>query len=141
MTIVAAWIRALTGVGPSIASGNHTYSGTWADFPVAPMKSSNVIAVISSPPSSTTRSGWSSTVAKSKLPNVVKMRKRPTMNAKSPTRLVINAFLPAEAAAGRSNQYPIKRKEQTPTSSHPTNMTRKLSAMTSSSIEKVKRLR
>ncbi len=26
-TIVAAWMRALTGVGPSIASGNHTCSG------------------------------------------------------------------------------------------------------------------
>src|SRR5581483_4164220 len=27
VTIVAAWISAETGVGPSIASGSHTYSG------------------------------------------------------------------------------------------------------------------
>src|ERR1700722_4091599 len=27
VTIVAAWISAETGVGPSIASGNHTYKG------------------------------------------------------------------------------------------------------------------
>ena len=31
-TIVAAWIKAETGVGPSIASGNQTCSGTWADL-------------------------------------------------------------------------------------------------------------
>ena len=36
VTIVAAWIRALTGVGPSIASGNQTISGNWALLPIAP---------------------------------------------------------------------------------------------------------
>ena len=35
-TIVAACIKALTGVGPSIASGNHVCSGNCADFPTAP---------------------------------------------------------------------------------------------------------
>ena len=39
VTIVAAWISALTGVGPSIASGNQTCSGNWADLPTAPQKS------------------------------------------------------------------------------------------------------
>jgi hypothetical protein len=28
VTIVAAWISADTGVGPSMASGNHKYSGS-----------------------------------------------------------------------------------------------------------------
>ncbi len=28
-----------TGVGPSMASGSHEYSGSCADFPAAPMKS------------------------------------------------------------------------------------------------------
>ena len=32
-------MRALTGVGPSMASGNHTYNGICADFPTAPVKS------------------------------------------------------------------------------------------------------
>src|SRR3989337_233043 len=41
VTIVAAWIRAETGVGPSIASGSHVYNGNWADFPVAPVNSSS----------------------------------------------------------------------------------------------------
>jgi hypothetical protein len=36
--MVAAWIKALTGVGPSIASGSQTCSGTWADFPTTPKK-------------------------------------------------------------------------------------------------------
>ena len=36
MTIVAAWISADTGVGPSIASGSHVWSGICADFATAP---------------------------------------------------------------------------------------------------------
>ena len=44
VTIVAAWISAETGVGPSIASGSQTYSGICADLPVAPMNSSSVIS-------------------------------------------------------------------------------------------------
>src|SRR5277367_3078544 len=44
-TIVAAWINALTGVGPSIASGNQTCSGNCADLPIAPQKISRPAAV------------------------------------------------------------------------------------------------
>ena len=36
VTMVAAWIRAEIGVGPSIESGSHTCSGTCADLPMAP---------------------------------------------------------------------------------------------------------
>ncbi len=36
VTIVAAWIKALTGEGPSMASGSHTCSGNWALLPHAP---------------------------------------------------------------------------------------------------------
>ena len=45
VTIVAAWISAETGVGPTIASGNHTCNGSWADLPTAPANSSSAIAV------------------------------------------------------------------------------------------------
>ncbi|MNY02688.1 hypothetical protein D3C86_1352700 [compost metagenome] len=45
MTIVAAWIRAETGVGPAIASASHTCRGTWALLPMAPMKSSKAAVV------------------------------------------------------------------------------------------------
>ncbi len=43
-TIVAAWIRADTGDGPSIASGSHTCRGSCADLPTAPQKRSSGIA-------------------------------------------------------------------------------------------------
>src|SRR4249920_3510819 len=45
VTMVAAWINADTGVGPAIASGSHRYSGSCADLPTAPRKSSSAIAV------------------------------------------------------------------------------------------------
>jgi hypothetical protein len=37
VTMVAAWIRAEIGVGPSIESGSQTCSGNCADLPMAPM--------------------------------------------------------------------------------------------------------
>ena len=39
VTMVAAWIRAETGVGPSIASGSQVWRPSCADLPMAPMKS------------------------------------------------------------------------------------------------------
>src|SRR6056297_3910568 len=53
VTIVAAWISAEIGVGPSIESGSQTCSGTWADLPIAPMNRQmqmNVITDHSAPP-------------------------------------------------------------------------------------------
>ena len=46
VTIVAAWMSAETGVGPSIASGSQTCSGNCALLPIAPRKNSSAIAVI-----------------------------------------------------------------------------------------------
>ena len=43
VTIVAAWIKADTGVGPSIASGNHVCRPIWADFPITPTNNNNEI--------------------------------------------------------------------------------------------------
>ena len=37
--MVAAWISALTGVGPSIASGSQVCRPSCADLPMAPMNS------------------------------------------------------------------------------------------------------
>src|SRR6187200_1795519 len=47
VTMVAAWINAEIGVGPSIESGSHTCRGNCADLPMAPMKSRMQITVIS----------------------------------------------------------------------------------------------
>ena len=51
--MVAAWMRADTGVGPAMASGSQTSSGSWADLPTAPTNSSTAMAVavdVASPP-------------------------------------------------------------------------------------------
>src|SRR5437764_14238648 len=47
VTIVAAWISAEIGVGPSIESGSQTCSGNWALLPMAPMKRQTQMTVIS----------------------------------------------------------------------------------------------
>src|SRR5579875_674534 len=39
VTMVAAWIRAETGVGPSMASASHMYRGICADLATAPRNS------------------------------------------------------------------------------------------------------
>ena len=48
--MVAAWISAETGVGPSMASGSQLKRGIWADLPVAARKSSRIAAVAVPPP-------------------------------------------------------------------------------------------
>src|SRR6266705_5426733 len=50
VTMVAAWISAEIGVGPSIESGSQTCNGTWADFPMAPMNKQIQMAVINGQP-------------------------------------------------------------------------------------------
>src|SRR5512138_743015 len=45
VTMVAAWINADTGVGPSMASGSQTYNGNCADLPVAPMNIINAVVL------------------------------------------------------------------------------------------------
>ena len=45
VTIVAAWISAETGVGPSIASGSQVCRPSCADLPMAPTNSSRQMQV------------------------------------------------------------------------------------------------
>src|SRR3989442_12588163 len=61
VTIVAAWIRAETGVGPCIASGSQVYSGIWADLPVHPRKRNSVIAVTAALPNGNRLLAWANT--------------------------------------------------------------------------------
>ncbi len=48
--MVAAWISAETGVGPSMASGNQMCSGNIADLPAPPMKINTNAQVITETP-------------------------------------------------------------------------------------------
>ena len=72
VTIVAAWINAEIGVGPSIESGNQTCNGNCALLPIAPMNRPIQIAVrtVGSPGryatvtvASLRKSGWVNTSA------------------------------------------------------------------------------
>src|SRR4030065_1587446 len=47
VTMVAAWISAEIGVGPSIESGSQTCNGTCADLPMAPLNNRMQITVMS----------------------------------------------------------------------------------------------
>ena len=108
VTIVAAWIKALTGVGPAIASGNQTYKGICADLPIAPTNSSIVIhkAVVFPIDSN---DAPLKTVPKFRLPNVEKINSIPRMNPKSPMRLTTNAFFAASPVNFSSYQNPISK--------------------------------
>src|SRR5207248_488506 len=121
VTIVAAWISAETGVGPSIASGNQACSGNWPDLPHAPSKSSrpsiSTVVELALPT-------LPNTSVKFTEPNVVNIRNIAVSRPASPTRFMMNAFLPAVVALGRVNQNAISRYDARPTPSQPMNVTR-----------------
>ncbi len=108
--MVAAWISAETGVGPSIASGSQTCSGNWADLPMAPAKTSS--ATTKTGIGKATRVGLVSTWMDSRMssvPVLTKIAMIPSANPMSPTRLTMNAFLAASAAECLRNQKPMSR--------------------------------
>ncbi len=119
--MVAAWISADTGVGPSIASSSHDCSGTWADLPQAPSSSSRPIA-------STTPWLAAGTALKTPVnvtvPNWANISMMASDRPTSPTLFAMNAFFAATAAAGLYCQKPISRYEARPTPSQPAYRTR-----------------
>jgi hypothetical protein len=129
--MVAAWIRAETGVGPAMASGSQVWSGTCADFPTAPANRRRAIAVAvpDASPSAAPKTSSNRTE-----PIVANTRKIPMSIAVSPMRVTMKAFLPASAATFRSYQNAISRYEQSPTPSQPTYISTRLFARTNSSI-------
>src|SRR5919197_1357744 len=124
VTIVAAWISAETGVGPSIASGSQVWSGTCADLANAPTR--NRMHAATSVPSLTEKAWW---VA----PNT---RNAPTTIPMSPITLMTNALMPAYVAVPRRYQNEINRYDAAPTNAQPTIRRTKLPAITSNRIEK-----
>ena len=108
-TIVAAWMSADTGVGPSIASGSQTCNGNCALLPIAPQKI-NRPAIEAKPPSAVGLAASACPMpANPTVPVALHTTRMPSRNPKSPSRLVRNAFLAASAAEGFSNQNPISR--------------------------------
>ena len=60
VTMVAAWISAETGVGPSMASGSQVCRPICADLPMAPMNSrmQTMVSAWPSMPMNTKRASW-----------------------------------------------------------------------------------
>ena len=116
-------MSALTGVGPSMASGSHTCSGNCALLPMAPVKSSRQIQVMRRGPISPF-SAASNTPVNCSVPVATKIANIASVKPKSPTRLTMNAFLPAWLALFLRNQKLISRYEQRPTPSQPRNSSR-----------------
>src|SRR5947209_7523196 len=102
--MVAAWIRALTGVGPSIASGSQTCSGNCADLPTAPQKTSNPAAVAIEPNSAGFRFNWSSMREKLSPPANPQTIRMPSRKPKSPRRLGVNVDRAADASDHKQHQ-------------------------------------
>ena len=103
VTMVAAWIRAETGVGPSMASGSQTYSGNLRRFAggadeqqqrdgaqhAEAGRFGGELAAAQRP---------RSTSVKRTVPSTESISSMPRMKPASPTRLTMNAFLPASPA-------------------------------------------
>src|SRR4051795_919242 len=141
VTMVAAWMRAETGVGPSIASGSQVCSGTCADLANAPTSSRMQPA---------TSDAWSTEKARSTAANVLRkssdpvprmMKNVPSTRPTSPTTLITNALMPAVVAVVRRYQNEISRYDAAPTNAHPTMRITKFAARTSSSMLKTKKFR
>src|SRR6266516_5589516 len=123
VTMVAAWISADTGVGPSMASGSQVCNGNCPDLPQAPSSSSSPRA--SATPEDS-RLALPNTPANDVVPRVANISMMASDRPASPTRLTMNAFFAAVAAAGRPNQNAISRYDARPTPSQPTYSDRKL---------------
>ena len=101
-------MRALTGVGPSIASGNQTCNGNCADLPMAPAKIP-MAAQVNVVPASAPVIARPFNSLMLNVPVCEYKRIIAAKNPKSPMRVTMKAFLAALAADGLWNQNPIRR--------------------------------
>ena len=102
--MVAAWISAETGVGPSIASGSQVWNGTWADLAKAPTQIKRQIAITTPSLTVNVSRAASKLSRKSNVPSSRKTKKAAKTSPMSPTTLITNAFMPALVAVSRRYQ-------------------------------------
>ena len=106
--MVAAWMSAEPGVGPSMASGSQMKSGACADLPAAPMRMPMPMTVATAAGMSPLSKNWA--ICESwKEPTLAKMRRRARYSPLSPSLVVMKAFFWASHGPSRSNQKPISR--------------------------------
>ena len=112
VTMVAAWMRAETGVGPSMASGSQTCSGNCALLPQAPTNRRRQTVVMGpncQSDSSVSEVALLTRSTRSSVPKRWKARIIPRISPTSPIRFTMKAFLPASAALFFVNQKPMSR--------------------------------
>ena len=116
VTMVAAWISAETGVGPSIASGSQVCSRNCADLPMAPINSRKHINVSASTSHDrkwmvlpVSAGACANTVSRSSAPVIRNAANMPSEKPKSPTRLTMKALIAAAFASGLWYQKPMSR--------------------------------
>ena len=97
-------MSALTGVGPSIASGSQTWSGNCALLPTAPAKRSSAMTVMVVSSRVPIRS---KTSPKLSVPRLTQSIMIPRPKPRSPMRLTMKAFFAAPAAEGFLYQKPM----------------------------------
>src|SRR5260370_13457096 len=152
-------MSALTGVGPSMAGGNQTCSGTCADLPIAAQKDRSMEMGSSVVFMCKTLDGPSASVLNglmpednwlnSKVPVLAKRIMIPMMKPTSPTRFTIKASMEALAGERRSSaglgrlliQKTNSRYELRPRRFQNTKITKKISAKNNIIIEKAKNRR
>jgi hypothetical protein len=135
--MVAAWMSALTGVGPSMASGSHVWSGSCADLATAPPRRPSAIRLIAQWLLEIAGTFWK-TSGRSIVPVCWISRKSASAIVASPNAFMMNAFLAASTAVRRWCQKPIRRYDDRPTRPQPASTISRFPPSTSRSIEKTK---
>ena len=92
-----------------MASGSQTKSGICALLPVAGKQHQQSVVIVTTLACGPDGRALAKTSAKFSVPKLVQMNMIASASPKSPMRLTMNAFLPASAADGFSNQKPISR--------------------------------
>jgi hypothetical protein len=105
--MVAAWIKAETGVGPSIASGSHIWNGNMADLPTPPINTKIIDHVITESPRKPIPVPWVIAdpvgLVREMKSNVFVLKDKiriPIKKPRSANLVTINAFLEALTADG-----------------------------------------
>lgn len=123
-TIVAAWMSADAGVGPSIASGSQSWNGNWADLPRTPMTSNEsrsdrshgsggamqaAVCVTVSTQTPPVCDQKSTTLSRPVEPAPALRPTTPRTNPMSATRVTMKALYAARRADFLRDQWPMSR--------------------------------
>src|SRR6478735_9746560 len=157
-TIVAAWMSALAGVGPSMASASQSWKGIWADLPSTPMTTSvrntarsvasgalqavrasptEVPVVVTLSMQAVGRAQVATTSCRFVVLAPAASPMMPSTNPMSATRVTRNALCAARRALCRRDQWPMRRYEHQPMTSQPTTVSTRSPETTTSSIAAV----